>query len=130
MVLARSFNPGPERDRRIKQACRERECTPTSFVNDAIDTFLDINDLDDDESDQQAVTAARQPREIVKERVRPATYVIDARGKASVVIDGEEYKYCEKCKKYYRFDENGSLLFYGELDVYADRTYRYILILL
>ena len=91
---------------------------PYIVDNDAIDTFLDINDLDDDESDQQAVAAGGQPREIVKGKVRAVTYVIDTRGKATaLVIDGTEYKYCEKCKKYYRFDENGSLLFYGELDV-------------
>jgi hypothetical protein len=45
--MARSFDPGPDRDRRIKQVCRERGCTLTSLVNDAIDVFLDLDDIDE-----------------------------------------------------------------------------------
>ena len=119
MVLARSFDPGPERDRRIKQACRDRGCTLTSFVNDAIDTFLDINDLDDDESSQQAVAASGQPREIVQGKVSPNTYIIEraipALKATAIVIEGKEYKYCDQCKKYYRRDDSGRIEYYGPL---------------
>jgi len=38
--LARSFEPGSDRDGRIKAACRQRGCTLTALVNDAIDLFL------------------------------------------------------------------------------------------
>lgn len=50
--MARSFEPGTDRDRRIKQACRDRGCTLTSLVNDAIDLYLDAEVYDERDPEQ------------------------------------------------------------------------------
>lgn len=40
--MARSFEPGSDRDKRIRQACKEMGCTFTTLANDAVDIYLDI----------------------------------------------------------------------------------------
>lgn len=91
----------------IKRACENDKCDKTTIVINALKKGLGIAEEE-------------QGTKVVKGNVRDVPYKIkiDATGsptrRKALIDDGKECKYCEKCKKFYRYDENSKPEFWND----------------
>jgi hypothetical protein len=117
----------PDKKSRILRRCEGLNCNTTDYIMTLID-----KDLASAEAGPVAAVPAVEPsatpkgrlavkdeneREIVPGKVRNITYVLDGDKPGgpikAVEVDGQRFKYCEKCNKYYRKDESGKDVFWN-----------------
>ncbi len=94
-------------DAAIDQACQEDKCSKTLVVANALRKGLGLS-------------GSMEERPIAEGRGHKQDYTIkvDATGPISrvtgLIDNGKEYKYCEKCKLFYRYDDNGKPEFWNQ----------------
>lgn len=94
----------------LQRRCSERGCNVSDYVRDLISR--DIGSPTSEKPIPQASLVVRKDESVIDTTAKAkATHIIDATGpKARItgaVIEGVEWKYCEKCKLYYRKNESG-----------------------
>ena len=100
----------PERKKRILGRCEGLKCNYTDYPNTLIDKDLDSAGPGPSQTVKAAEPGATS-KEIVQGRLRDITYVIDGDKPGNpvkaVVVDGKEFRYCDKCKKFARKGDDG-----------------------
>jgi hypothetical protein len=111
-----------ELDNATMTGCQNGKCDKTTVVINALRRGFGLN------HPQQAGHSQPQPagpaqasvsepaaaKGVVKGTIRDIKYILDGERPGLTInaeVDGQRFKYCEKCNKYYRKDANGNDIF-------------------